>query len=267
MTMNNILIGDRIKNIRLSLGLSMEEFGLKYFETSKGTVSNWEKGRNLPNKKNLKIIAQLGDMTVEDLFFDKKAVGARIRKIRLEKGMTLEEFGKLMGADKGIVSRWENGKSVPKAERLKTVAKLGDMTVEELLNGSINVENELSQQQIYTKDLQNVGYDETKHLTINDFNAVIRRIGKHHLCGYVEIPKGLDIDVNSIDCHGGITFDSKNKPDWFPTNGRYIGFNCAHVGDCIPDGWQGGTYKDNGFVLNEIWNIVQQLQELQEGKQ
>lgn len=67
---------------------------------------------------------------------NKKAVGARIRKIRLEKGMTLEEFGKLMGADKGIVSRWENGTSVPKAERLKTVAKLGDMTVEELLNGS-----------------------------------------------------------------------------------------------------------------------------------
>lgn len=67
---------------------------------------------------------------------NKKAVGARIRKIRLEKGMTLEEFGKLMGADKGIVSRWENGTSIPKAERLKTVAKLGDMTVEELLNGS-----------------------------------------------------------------------------------------------------------------------------------
>lgn len=67
---------------------------------------------------------------------NKKAVGARIRKIRLEKGMTLEEFGKLMGADKGIVSRWENGTSIPKAERLKTVAKLGDMTVEELLNSS-----------------------------------------------------------------------------------------------------------------------------------
>ena len=44
---------------------------------------------------------------------DKKALGLRIRAIRQEKGMTLEEFGKLFGAGKGLVSRWENGLSIP----------------------------------------------------------------------------------------------------------------------------------------------------------
>lgn len=62
----NSAIGRKIKNIRLSLGLTMEEFG-KNFHTSKGTVNNWEKGRNLPNKENLKAISDLGNITVESL--------------------------------------------------------------------------------------------------------------------------------------------------------------------------------------------------------
>ena len=63
---------------------------------------------------------------------DKKALGLRIRAIRQEKGMTLEEFGKLFGAGKGLVSRWENGLSIPSPERIKAIAKVGDKTVSEL---------------------------------------------------------------------------------------------------------------------------------------
>lgn len=64
--MDNIEIGKRINNIRLDLGMTMEDFG-KIFNTSKGTVNNWEKGRNLPNKANLKVIAELGGVSVEKL--------------------------------------------------------------------------------------------------------------------------------------------------------------------------------------------------------
>lgn len=46
-------LGERIKVIRVSLGETMEQFGQR-FNTSKGTVNNWEKGRNAPNKANLK---------------------------------------------------------------------------------------------------------------------------------------------------------------------------------------------------------------------
>ncbi|HGA1369507.1 TPA: helix-turn-helix domain-containing protein, partial [Streptococcus suis] len=40
-------LGERIKVIRVSLGETMEQFGER-FNTSKGTVNNWEKGRNAP---------------------------------------------------------------------------------------------------------------------------------------------------------------------------------------------------------------------------
>lgn len=64
--MNNF--GDRIKKIRLENGLTMEEFGKK-FNTSKGTVNNWEKGRNKPNKENLKAISELGKISIDELFY------------------------------------------------------------------------------------------------------------------------------------------------------------------------------------------------------
>ena len=72
------------------------------------------------------------------LNINKKAVGSRIKQIRLNKGYTLESFGKLFGASKGNVQQWENGISLPNKERLATISKIADMTVNELLYGSID---------------------------------------------------------------------------------------------------------------------------------
>lgn len=69
---------------------------------------------------------------------NKKAVGSRIKQIRLNKGYTLESFGKLFGASKGNVQQWENGISLPNKERLATISKIADMTVNELLYGSVD---------------------------------------------------------------------------------------------------------------------------------
>ncbi len=61
-------LGERINAIRLEKGYTMEDFG-KLFNTSKGTVNNWEKGRNNPNRKNLKKIAEIGNVSVEFLLY------------------------------------------------------------------------------------------------------------------------------------------------------------------------------------------------------
>lgn len=67
--------------------------------------------------------------------YDKKSIGQRIKKIRLDKGMTQEEFGKFFGASKGNVATWEKGSSIPNADRLKMISKFGDITVNYLLYG------------------------------------------------------------------------------------------------------------------------------------
>ena len=66
---------------------------------------------------------------------DKKLVGERIKNVRQQKGMTLEEFGKMFGASKSNVRSWEIGKNLPNPERLKTIAKLADISVNTLLYG------------------------------------------------------------------------------------------------------------------------------------
>ena len=68
MKIDNKTVGIKIHEIRLSLGESMEKFGER-FKTSKGTVNNWEKGRNLPNKPNLLKIATLGEISVNELLY------------------------------------------------------------------------------------------------------------------------------------------------------------------------------------------------------
>ena len=69
---------------------------------------------------------------------NKKAVGSRIKQIRLNKGYTLEGFGKLFGASKGNVQQLENGVSLPNTERIASICKIADLTVNELLYGSID---------------------------------------------------------------------------------------------------------------------------------
>ena len=67
---------------------------------------------------------------------EKKSIGKRIRKIRLEKGMTTKEFGQLFNATDSNVSSWEKGRTSPNPERLNLIAKIGNVTIDELLKGS-----------------------------------------------------------------------------------------------------------------------------------
>ena len=76
-----------------------------------------------------------GKHTETKVEVDKKLVGRRIRRIRREKGMTLEEFGKIFGATKGNVAKWEQGQSLPCPNRIKEIADLAGMIVQELLEG------------------------------------------------------------------------------------------------------------------------------------
>src|SRR5690625_4575063 len=66
-----------------------------------------------------------------------QGLGDRIRMIRIKKGMTLEEFGKhVLNANKSVVSKWENNRTVPSNERLLKIAEIGNVTVEYLMTGN-----------------------------------------------------------------------------------------------------------------------------------
>jgi len=67
----------------------------------------------------------------------KKKIGSRIRVIRNELGLTMNEFGQKFDppASDSIVSRWERGVSAPNNDRLKRIAELGNISIFYLTTG------------------------------------------------------------------------------------------------------------------------------------
>ncbi|WP_191991496.1 helix-turn-helix domain-containing protein [Lentilactobacillus buchneri] len=61
-------LGRKIKSIRFGLSYNLADFGQLFDPPASATnVSRWETGKNLPNKKRLKVIADLAGITVTDL--------------------------------------------------------------------------------------------------------------------------------------------------------------------------------------------------------
>lgn len=65
-------------------------------------------------------------------------IGNRINMIRKMLGENQSQFGEHFtpSVDKGSVSRWESGKTLPSADKLKVIADLGGVTTSYLINGS-----------------------------------------------------------------------------------------------------------------------------------
>lgn len=70
---------------------------------------------------------------------DNRSVGRRIKEIRLDRGESTADFAKNFTpeASNSLVSRWERGVNLPNANRLKTIAELGGISVNELLYGDV----------------------------------------------------------------------------------------------------------------------------------
>lgn len=61
------------------------------------------------------------------------SLGSRIKRIRLNHGLTVQEFANKIGASKSGVSKWENNVTIPSPQYLKKIAQLGDTTADGLL--------------------------------------------------------------------------------------------------------------------------------------
>ncbi len=71
-------------------------------------------------------------------------IGEVIRKYRKQKELTQEEMAKLLGVTAPAVNKWENGNTMPDITLLAPIARLLDVSLNELLS----FQNELSAQEI-----------------------------------------------------------------------------------------------------------------------
>jgi len=123
-----------------------------------------------------------------------------------------------------------------------------------------------------------------RRLFVLEFNSEEKEVYfGGYLCGYVRIPSEHHLhhkkfEDMKIDCHFGLTFGEVS-------NGHWIGFDCAHLGDIVPslEKWKENepiivqdikkykkdkkikhTYKNIDFCKKQCKNIVDQLIKLEE---
>lgn len=60
-------------------------------------------------------------------------LGDRIKKLRIEAGLTQPDLAKLVGVTNGVISFWENNVNEPKASYLRKLAEIFSVTADYLL--------------------------------------------------------------------------------------------------------------------------------------
>lgn len=139
---------------------------------------------------------------------EKKLIGQRIKQIRREKGMTMEEFGNLLSTSKSIVYRWEIGTNLPNPERLKTIAKIADISIDELLYGSFTqrLGNILSKTLNENEKYKNLNFSTLyKHIQKQTFNTELSNMEielfvKSYLDDWVTKEQEKGITLSREDC-------------------------------------------------------------------
>lgn len=140
-------IGEYIKELRQSKGLSQEELG-KIVGVQRAAVQKWENGTvtNL-KRETIKKLADYFDVEpasfiIEDIAFVENPpiiFGERLKEIRKKKNITLEilaeEYNKRYNGSlsKGTLSKYENGKQQPMISVVDNLAELLDVSVDQLL--------------------------------------------------------------------------------------------------------------------------------------
>ncbi len=66
---------------------------------------------------------------------DQKKIGALLKELRTEKGLTQEQFAEIVNVSNRTVSRWENGNNMPDLDILIQISDYYEIDLRELLDG------------------------------------------------------------------------------------------------------------------------------------
>ena len=93
-------LGEKIKDIRIKNGWTLEQFGDKIGELTtsntpiKGNIANWEHNKSQPSPERLKAIASLGNVPVSELLLEtaspSKTVQEQLQEINSKLDLILQ---------------------------------------------------------------------------------------------------------------------------------------------------------------------------------
>ncbi len=71
-------------------------------------------------------------------------LGERLKRLRIQKGVTQKNFADALNVSPSAVSKWENGQNVPDMEMLLAIARYYGKSLEELLEGELKKADDIN---------------------------------------------------------------------------------------------------------------------------
>lgn len=87
---------------------------------------------------NIRSQAALNHIALIQLYTSSMSIGARLRELRKQNGLSQERFGELCNVSKGMVSQWEANLTTPPSDRLIELRKHLLFSVDWILTGEIH---------------------------------------------------------------------------------------------------------------------------------
>ena len=107
---------------------------------------------------------------------NQEKIGTFLKELRREKNMTQEQLSEKLNVNNRTISRWENARTMPDFDMMIELAKLYDVSIEELLNGE------------RTADMMNKQTEETLYSIADYTNAEKERLLKNqHFFAWVGV--------------------------------------------------------------------------------
>lgn len=142
----DVLSGAKLKHMRESRSLSLEDLS-EICDIPVRLLEKFEYGEETPDLDSLKKLSEGLNVTIK-YFLDKgdnnNNLGERIRKVRMDRDMTIIDLAGKAGVTPGLISQIENGQTTPHLETLENVAISLNTSPAYLLMESRDVEDLLS---------------------------------------------------------------------------------------------------------------------------
>lgn len=141
-------IGERIKYIRKKNGLTQVQLGEMTY-ISHGHISRVERGYEIPSKRFVKLVSIALNVNYEWLMYGKEkdeneetiSLGEKMKSVRVEKCLTLNEVAEKMTVTESCVCRIENNLEKPTDMYIALFCYAFGISTEKLLEGIKNVDN------------------------------------------------------------------------------------------------------------------------------
>jgi len=127
-----LTVGEKIRQYRLIKGLTQKELG-RLSETAETTVRQYEGGKRTPRIDQIEKIAAALGVTPTDLMgwnkdtFSTDSINQRVKELRLNLGLSQDDFGNAIGLSKSGISNIENGTRSVRETHIKLICSAFDV--------------------------------------------------------------------------------------------------------------------------------------------